>query len=124
MWSMAKKATGRRVYRPSFIRQWREFRGLSLDKVVAQLPLDEKGEPMLSKTSLSRMELGKQPYSQPNLEALAVVLECSPGDLITRDPADTQAVWAIWETLGPSEKEQAIRHMQVIRDVQDDPTPA
>ena len=101
----------RRTYRPTHIRQWREYRGLSLDRLSDRLGIDpETGSALITKQSLSRIERGLQPYSQPLLEAIAHALQCTPADLIMRDPTDPSAPWTIWETiqgLPPEAQEQA-----------------
>jgi len=40
-----------------------------------------------SKPSISRLENGRQPYSEPILCAFADVYQCEPWDLISRHPA-------------------------------------
>ena len=60
-----------------------------------------------SKSTLSRLESGQQPYSPDILEALAWALECTPADLIARDPSSP--LWGIiesLETLSPDQQEQ------------------
>lgn len=84
----------RRRLARTFIRQWREHRGLSQDALVARVR--ERIEDF-SKSSLSRMENSKQPYSQPILEALAWALNVEPADLIMRDP-DAE-LWSIVDNL-------------------------
>ena len=39
-------------------------------------------------SSLSRVERGEQPYSQPMIEAIAEALNCEPADLLTRNPLE------------------------------------
>lgn len=65
--------------------------------------LEEMGVSM-SKGSLSRIENGEQPYSQPILEALAQALDCEPGDLIMRDP--NSPLWSILDNLKALTPEQ------------------
>jgi len=64
----------RRIY----IREWRKFRGLTLVQLSNRVGITQP--------SLSRIETGKQPYSQPILEALSEALACEPSDLIGRLP--------------------------------------
>lgn len=70
---------------PHFIRQWRKYRGYSLDALADKLA--ERVD-SVSKSSLSRIETREQPYSQPILEALAWALDCSESDLLERDLND------------------------------------
>ena len=70
----------------SYLREWRRHRGLTQSQVLDRLAIME--DPNLPKTgaSLSRLEAGKQPYSQRVLEALAEVYAVKPGDLIMSNP--------------------------------------
>jgi transcriptional regulator with XRE-family HTH domain len=61
-----------------FIREWRASRGLSLTQLAELTDM--------SVASLSRLELGRQSYTQPVLENLAHALGCEPADLIARQP--------------------------------------
>jgi transcriptional regulator with XRE-family HTH domain len=90
----------------NYIREWREHRNLSLDKLVDRLPVDEFGNSMITKTSLSRIERSIQPYSQPLLEALSEALQCSPGDLLMRNPLIKDSVWSIADQLRRATPEQ------------------
>lgn len=71
--------------RGHYIREWREFRHLSLAR-LAQRMEQEPGEELISSVSIGRMERGVQPYSQPVLEALAIALDCSTFDLLAVNP--------------------------------------
>lgn len=52
--------------------------------------------PGFSKSSLSRIETFKQPYSEPILLALAEALGCEPADLLR---APDNAAWQLVQTL-------------------------
>lgn len=94
--------------RRHFVREWRQYRGLSQDRLAERLEM--------SKASLSRIESGKQPYTQDVLEALAYALACEPADLIVRNPLDAEAPWSIWDTLKPAQRKQAIRVLKALAD--------
>lgn len=72
----------RGTYGKHFIRQWREFRGLSLRQLESRLESEPGGEPLVTYASLGRIERFLQPYSQPILEALAVALNTTPSALL------------------------------------------
>jgi transcriptional regulator with XRE-family HTH domain len=76
---------GKRTYRLTYIRQWREARGLSLRALAGRLE-QEPGEELISHASLQRIETGSQPYSQPILEAIANALSVTPTQLLEHDP--------------------------------------
>lgn len=61
-----------------FIREWRKHRKLT------QEALAERAN--LTPGAISQLENGLINYTQPTLEALALALWCSPGDLLSRDP--------------------------------------
>jgi transcriptional regulator with XRE-family HTH domain len=61
-----------------FVRKWRKLRGYTLEALAA-----DTGS---THATLSRIERGRQPYSQEILEKIAWVLKCTPADLIGRDP--------------------------------------
>lgn len=61
-----------------------------------------------TKASLSRIERGLQPYSQPLLEALAEALGCEPADLLMRNPTDPDGIWSIWDNIAPADRPRAV----------------
>lgn len=73
---MERKAT--------YIRAWREKEGYTLAQMVGRL--DALGV-TITEASLSRIERGKQPYSQDILEAIAAALGKRVSQLIEDDPA-------------------------------------
>ena len=107
---MAKKVTPRfkrrPTYRKTYIRAWRQTKGLSLELLAERV-----GERIGSMThaSLSRIERGLQPYSQPILEAIAE--ELTGGDvasLLIRNPTDPEGIWSIWDQAKPGQKAQIV----------------
>jgi transcriptional regulator with XRE-family HTH domain len=66
----------------TFLRQWREYRGLSLE---------EAGEKIgVTHGHLSKIERGKRHYNQDQLEGLARVYGTSLVALLTVDPKNTE----------------------------------
>lgn len=82
--------------RRHFIKEWREYRGLTQDQLAERL--------VMSKASLSRIENYLQPYTQDFLEACAAALLTEPASLIMRNPADQDSMWSIWEQAKPGER--------------------
>ncbi len=72
--------------RRTYFKNWRRYRHLTQEQVVNRLAIHE--DVLLPKTeaSLSRLENGKQQYSQRVLEALSDIYECEPSELLCRDP--------------------------------------
>lgn len=77
---MAKSIARKTNLNRTFIREWRKHRRLSLDRLAPRIPM--------AVSSLSRVERGVQPYSQPMLEAIAEALGCAPADLLMRNPLE------------------------------------
>lgn len=75
---MAPKSKPMRQRRRHFFREWRELR----------FPIQGAAEEALgwSQSKVSRLESGRTPYNQDDLEHAAEVFGCSPADLISRPP--------------------------------------
>lgn len=67
-----------RPWRKTFLREWREFRGRSLESVAAQMGITHG--------QLSKIERGIHPYSQHVLETAALEYGCTVSDLLSRAP--------------------------------------
>ncbi len=86
------------IHRRTFIRQWREHRGYSLDRLAGMVPMD--------KSNLSKVGRGILPYNQEMLEHLAEALMTDPASLLMRDPTNQDAIWTIWENASAGERQQ------------------
>jgi transcriptional regulator with XRE-family HTH domain len=62
------------AYKRTYIKEWRERRGLSLRRLADRLEQTPGGDLLISHASIGRIEKGQQPYSQPILEAIAFAL--------------------------------------------------
>lgn len=101
--SIAKKSNLNRT----FIREWRKKKGINLDRLASRVPM--------AVSSLSRVERGEQPYSQPMLEAIAEALGCEPADLLTRDPSQeppSQQILDLYAQLDDDERSMARGYME------------
>lgn len=85
--------------RQIFVREWRKFRGLTLEKLAERLHVH--------KGTLSRLERGDQRYTQDFLEAAASELNCDVVDLLIRNPLDPESVWSIWDRIPEQARPQA-----------------
>lgn len=74
------------VYKKTYIKEWRERRGLSLRRLAERLEQTPGGDLMISHTSIGRIEKGQQPYSQPILEAIADALGVTTSMLLEVNP--------------------------------------
>jgi len=62
----------------------------------------------MSAAQLSRIETGRQPYTQDLLEACAGALRTDPASLLMRDPSDPEAIWSVWDQAKPGERRQIV----------------
>lgn len=102
-----------RVYTKTFIREWREYRGLSLRRLADRIDTDGDDD-ALSHASIGRIEQGKQPYSQPILEALAEALQVSVVDLLSVDPTKEGEVVDLMRLIDDKNRDQAIRVLKAL----------
>ncbi len=110
---MAKKVTTRfKARRLTYIRQWREHRGMTLETLAERVGEKIGG---LTHASLSRIERGLQPYSQPILEAIAEELNTDVASLLMRDPTDSEALWSIWDQATKIERELITNLAKTVR---------
>lgn len=68
-----------------FIREWREYRGLSLRKLADRME-SEPGVPLYSHAQIGRVETYENAYGQEFLEAISAALDVPVGDLLSTDP--------------------------------------
>lgn len=87
-------------FKPTFIRQWRKYRGLTQELLADRIGM--------SPGNLSNIETGKQPYTQEHLEALAEALRCEVVDLLIRNPLDPEGIWSLWERAKTAQREQIL----------------
>ena len=91
-------------FRPTCIRQWRHYRGLTLEAVAERIDMT----PGL----VSLVERGLRGYTQDTVEALASALRTEPAALLTRDPTDPKAIWAIWDKAKPGQRKRIMEAAQ------------
>lgn len=101
---MAKK---RKRGRPTYIRAWRKFKGLSQDQLAYRVGL--------AQATIARIERGDIAYTQPVLEAIAEALGTDPASLLMRDPTDPEAIWSLWDSASPGEKRQILEVAKALR---------
>lgn len=90
-----------RPRRRTFIAEWRDYRNLTQDALANRLDM--------SAAQLSRIESGKQPYTQDTLEAIADALRTDPASLLMRNPkaeGKDEPMWSIWDQAKPGIRRQ------------------
>lgn len=104
---MASKISASAERKPTFIKAWRLHRGLTQQEVADRLGT--------SKQSISRIEGGQQTYTQESLEGLATILDCSPADLISRDPNDEFDLGSLFD-LPFGDKERVMNFAKALKE--------
>jgi transcriptional regulator with XRE-family HTH domain len=89
-----------------YVREWRKYRGLTQERLAERTPF--------TIGAISQLETGRTKYTQDMIEALAVALDCKPGDLLSRDPNREAEVISIFEDLKPEQKATAIKMIRAL----------
>jgi DNA-binding Xre family transcriptional regulator len=100
MANIRKGGRQRQQFRRTYIRQWREHRGLTLERLA-----DRVG---MTAGNLSQLERGNQGYTQNTLENLAHALQTDVASLLMRDPSDSEGLWSIWDQAQPGERKMLV----------------
>jgi len=104
------------LYRRTYIREWREWAGLSLRQLADRLE-EEPGGKTISHASLGRIENGVQAYTQPILEAISTALGVDVYDLLYVHPAKAGEVvdlTRIIKGLDESRQAQALEYLRFL----------
>jgi transcriptional regulator with XRE-family HTH domain len=83
-----------------YIRAWRKHRQMTQAEFAERMGL--------SGGHIHKIEAGRVSYTQDLLERAAVVLGCTPVDLLMRDPADPAPILVIYQSLGETQKAQLV----------------
>lgn len=95
---MGKKP--KRTWRRNFIRNWREYRGLTQEQLAERIDR--------STATVSLLETQKAPYTQETLESLAQALQCQPSDLLTGPPGDPADIMPLWKQADPDDRRKLL----------------
>lgn len=102
------------MVQPHFIREWRRFRGLTMEELATQISA--------SAAAISRIERGEQRYNQDILERIARALRCRVVDLVSRNP-DDESLHDLLDDL-PTEVRASFRGMVAAIKSSIDPEPS
>jgi transcriptional regulator with XRE-family HTH domain len=103
---MAKGQQPPRQWRQNFLREWRKYRGFSVERLAAASGM--------SPGNISLFENRKQGYSEDGLEKLAAVLRCHPGDILNTNPMVGRPVREILEAADEDQQRQILEIARVI----------
>lgn len=107
-----------------YLREWRKHNNLTLEQVSERVELlssvrvaaDPDVRPIsMTHATLSRIERGKLPYNQYLLELLSEIYKTDEASLIMRDPSEADALWSIYESLRPTERQQAVEIIKALK---------
>ena len=113
-----------------YLREWRKYRDFTQEQVVDRLIAMEDPDIPRTTASLSRLENGKQPYSQRVLEALAYVYGTEPANLIGVNPFKEGKVYDLLAHMSEPQRERALAMLEAMSaadarmDGAPEPTPA
>lgn len=94
----------------TFIRAWRLYRGMNQEQLADAIGV--------TTASLSRIETGKQPYNQRQIELIAKALNCKEGDLLSKDPTEEEEadIVDIWDHIPAGNRQQARQILETFTD--------
>lgn len=68
----------------------------------------------MSVGNISKLEQSKQGFSDMGLQAIAAVLDCSPGQLLMVNPLRDGAMWSLWEAASQGDRLKIIDMSKII----------
>lgn len=92
--------------RRHYVREWRKFRNLTQERLAERTPF--------TTGAISQLETGRTGYTQDMLEALAVALDCEPGDLLSRNPFAEGEVIHLFESLPEDKRKDALAILRAL----------
>jgi len=101
-WPMPPIAKPPRQRQRTFLREWRQKRGLKQYEAAERLEIEP--------STLSRLENGQSPYDQDILERIALIYGCESSDLISINPLESDNlgdILAILRNSGAKERKKA-----------------
>jgi transcriptional regulator with XRE-family HTH domain len=75
---MARRKRPEMALEPTYFREWRKHRDLTLAQVAESIEIDS--------TAISRLERGASPYDQFHLQQLSALYRCTIPELLYVDP--------------------------------------
>lgn len=90
-------ALQKRRFRRTFIREWRQYRELTLEKLADRLDM--------TASHLSMLERGQRGYTQETLEEIAEALQTTAASLLMRLPGEDE-MWSLWDQAKPGVRQQ------------------
>lgn len=98
---------GKKQKQGNFVKAWRKFRDLSQSELAEKMGI--------SREYVSLVENGKRRYDEIFLDAAAQALNCSPADLISREPGPLGGIWNLWDQIDEAQREQALKVLETFK---------
>ena len=98
-----------------YLREWRKHLGLTQGQVVDRLAALEDPNLPTTEASLSRLENGRQPYSERVIEALAFIYGTEPWEMIGRNPSKEGLVVDLTHKLNTAQQRQVIALIEAMQ---------
>ncbi|WP_027583965.1 helix-turn-helix transcriptional regulator [Bradyrhizobium sp. Ai1a-2] len=106
-----RQTTTRRKFRKTYFREWRMYRDLTLEAAAEQIGdylREHEYATGYTYATLGRLERGLIGYTQMVLEAMAHIYRTDEPSLITRDPDDSEGMWAIWQKMQSADRRKLV----------------
>lgn len=97
-----------------YLRQWREYRGLSLRALASRLEVSPGGPLIADYAALSRIETGETRFNEDVLNAVAEALDVDRTDLLSKDPNKDGQVIDLLRRLDDRDRQRIIEMMEVM----------
>lgn len=97
-----------------YLREWRKHLGKTQSQVVASLQSFDDPNLPTTEASLSRIETGKQPWSQRVLEALADIYGIELWELLGRKPGAEGEILDMVSRMDDRQRKQALAVMKAL----------
>lgn len=108
---MGKVKSNLKFKRKTYFREWRKFRGFTLEKLAERIGV--------TAGAISQLERGETSYTQPMLEALADALNCEPPDLLMQNPLEPESPLSMINRLKPAQRKKIMKYIKRIADEDD-----
>lgn len=102
---------GNKQKQGNFVKAWRKFRDLSQSELAEKMGI--------SREYVSLVENGKRRYDEIFLDAAAQALNCSPADLISREPGTLGGILYLWDQIDEAQREQALKVLEAFKKAND-----
>jgi len=113
-----------RTAKGHYLREWRQTKGLSLEEAAAKVEelslrkaaADVSHRPIsMTHATLSRIERGKLPYNQQQLELLSELYGTTVASLLGREPNEPSGLLDINDELTPAQRAQLVEFARIIK---------